>query len=382
MIVGLFPELTSAGGVQRAGRLTAAAMASFAERRSEPWCFLSLNDLPDKSSFQVGSQQIGFAGFGRSKPRFLQAAWKAARRRPSLIFALHPHLAPVVAAMQMAVPAARTAIFAHGVEVWTPLPFLRRKSLQRASLVFAPSADTACQLAAQQGLRQEKICRLPWSLGPEFDSPAGSSPFSGSLPQGFPRGRVILSVGRWDAREAYKGVDHLILALPRLLEAVPDLHLVAIGSGTDLPRLQRLAEQSSVTARVHFLDSLPQEQLVPAYDACDVFALPSRGEGFGLVFLEAMSRAKPVIGGAHGGIPDVIDDGVTGYLVQHGDLTQLVDRLKTLLTDEPLRRSMGQRALERVRLDFTFECFSRNLERAIGPMLAGTDGPIVKIRGH
>jgi glycosyltransferase involved in cell wall biosynthesis len=122
--------------------------------------------------------------------------------------------------------------------------------------------------------------------------------------------------------------------------------------------------------------------LVSAYDACDVFALPSRGEGFGLVFLEAMSRAKPVIGGAHGGIPDVIDDGVTGYLVQHGDLTQLADRLKTLLTDEPLRRSMGQRALERVRQDFTFECFSRNLERAIGPMLAGTDGPIVKIRGH
>jgi glycosyltransferase involved in cell wall biosynthesis len=184
---------------------------------------------------------------------------------------------------------------------------------------------------------------------------------------------VILTVGRWDAREAYKGVDHLILALPRLLEIVPDLHLVAIGSGTDMPRLQCLTHESQVTGNVHFLSALPQEQLAPCYEACDVFALPSRGEGFGLVFLEAMSHGKPVIGGAHGGTPDLIDDGVNGYLVQYGDLAQLADRLKLLLTDEVARRSMGTRALERVRRDFTFDCFSHNLEEAIEALLSLPD---------
>jgi phosphatidyl-myo-inositol dimannoside synthase len=379
VIVGLFPELTSTGGVQRAGRLTATALAAFADRRGEPWRFLSLNDPPDASPFRVGSHEIAFAGFNRSKPRFLRAAWSAARRQPSLIFALHPHLASVVAAMKLAAPAARTVIFAHGLEVWTPLPFIRRRSLRRADLVFAPSADTARQLAEQQGLPNEKIHRLPWSLGPEFGPCGGAGrcangsavPGSahGSLPQNFPRGRVILTVGRWDAREAYKGVDHLILALPRLLEIVPELHLVAVGSGTDVPRLQRLAQESRVTANVHFLSSLPQEQLAPAYDSCDVFALPSRGEGFGLVFLEAMSHGKPVIGGAHGGTPDVIDDGATGYLIPYGNVEQLGDRLKLLLTDETARRSMGARALDRVRRDFTFDRFSHNLEEALGPLL-------------
>jgi len=369
MIVGLFPELTSAGGVQRAGRLTAAALASFADRRGEPWCFLSLNDPPEASPFRVGSQEIAFTGFGRSKTRFLRAAWKATRSHPSLIFALHPNLAPVVAAMKLAAPAARTVIFAHGIEVWTPVPFVRRRSLQSADLVFAPSADTVRQLAAQQGVPSEKIRRLAWSLGPELDGSANGGPPNGSLPQDFPRGRVILSVGRWDAREAYKGVDHLISALPRLLETMPEVHLVAIGSGTDVPRLQRLAQESRVTANVHFLNSLPQEQLASAYDACDVFALPSRGEGFGLVFLEAMSHGKPVIGGAHGGTPDIIDDGVSGYLVQYGDLAQLADRLKLLLTDETARHLMGSRALERVRRDFTFHCFSRNLEDAVASLL-------------
>jgi glycosyltransferase involved in cell wall biosynthesis len=266
--------------------------------------------------------------------------------------------------MKLCAPAARAAIFAHGLEVWTPLPFIRRRSLQLADLVFAPSNDTACQLAEQQGLPSEKIRRLPWSLGPEFDSGAPVCA-SSQLPDGFPRGRVILTVGRWDAREAYKGVDHLILAMPRLLQVMPELQLVAIGSGTDVPRLKRLAQQSGVAARIHFLSSLPQEQLGPAYDACDVFALPSRGEGFGLVFLEAMSHGKPVVGGAHGGTPDVIEDGVTGYLVRYGDLAQLTDCLGRLLAQDTLRRSMGARALERVRRDFTFDRFARDLAAAL-----------------
>ena len=368
MIVGLFPELAAAGGVQRAGRLTAAVLALFAARRGQKVCFLSLNDAPEASPLRIGSREIVFCGFHRSKPRFFRAAWNAARQRPSLVVALHPHLAPVVAAMKLCAPSARTAIFAHGVEVWTPLPFLRRRSLRLADLVFAPSANTARQLAEQQGLPSEKIRRLPWSLGPEFDSGApvcaGSQP-----PDGFPRGRVILTVGRWDAREAYKGLDHLILAMPRLLQAVPDVHLVAIGSGTDVPRLQRLAQESGVASRVRFLSSLPQEDLWSAYAFCDVFALPSRGEGFGLVFLEAMSHGKPVVGGAHGGTPEIIENGVSGYLVQHGEVAQLADCIRLLLADDTLRLRMGQRAFERARSEFTFGRFTRDLTVTLEDLL-------------
>jgi phosphatidylinositol alpha-1,6-mannosyltransferase len=153
--------------------------------------------------------------------------------------------------------------------------------------------------------------------------------------------------------------------MPRLLRSVPDLHLVAIGGGTDLPRLKQLAQQSGAAAHIHFLSGLPQEQLAPAYEACDVFALPSRGEGFGLVFLEAMSHGKPVIGGAHGGTPDVVEDGVTGCLVRHGEVDQLSNRLQCLLADDALRRDMGARALARVRRDFTFGRFSRDLAAAL-----------------
>ena len=178
-----------------------------------------------------------------------------------------------------------------------------------------------------------------------------------------------MTVGRWDAGEAYKGVDHLIAALPELVREVPDLHLVAIGGGSDLSRLERLARQSGAAERIHFLPFLEPEKLDAAYDFCDVFALPSRGEGFGLVFLEAMSHHKPVVGGAHGGTPDIIEDGVSGYLVRYGEVSELADRLQRLLTDEPLRIRMGTAARQRVVRDFTFERFSAEFAARLDALL-------------
>jgi hypothetical protein len=111
-------------------------------------------------------------------------------------------------------------------------------------------------------------------------------------------------------------------------------------------------------------DGLPS-----AYDHCEVFAMPSRGEGFGLVFIEAMFRGRPVIGGAHGGTPEIIDDGINGFLVPHGDAAQLVDRLKRLLASDSVRREMGAQALAKVRRDFTFARFSSELAEILNELL-------------
>jgi phosphatidyl-myo-inositol dimannoside synthase len=368
VIVALFPELCGAGGIQRSGRLTAAALTLYASRHGEKCRFLSLNDQTSTSSVKIGAQEIQFTGFARSKRRLAAAAWRAAGERPCLVVALHPNLAPIVAAMKFRSPRSRVIVFAHGVEVWTPLSFLRRQSLRRCDSVLAPSAYTVRQLVEQQGTKPEKTGRLAWSLGPEFD--AGKTAAATVPPTGFPSGRIILTVGRWDAGEAYKGVDHLIAALPELLRGVPDLHLVAIGGGSDLLRLEQLARQSRAAKRIHFLPFLDPEKLDAAYDCCDVFALPSRGEGFGLVFLEAMSHCKPVVGGAHGGTPDIIEDGVSGYLVRYGEVSELASRLRQLLTDEPLRRQMGTAARERVLRDFTFERFSAEFTARLDALLA------------
>jgi phosphatidylinositol alpha-1,6-mannosyltransferase len=365
MIVGLFTELLSAGGVQRAGRHVAAVAAQFAAERGFSNRFLSLNDPQGLHTVRAGPHEFLFSGYARNKLQFGLAALRAAGRQPLLVIALHPHLAPVVGAMRWRAGKFRSIVFAHGLEVWQPLGWARRTALRGADLVIAPSRDTVQHLILDQEIRTEKVRRLAWGLDPEFEARL-RAPARPSRPPAFPDGaRIILAVGRWDPAERYKGADTLISALPRVLGTVPDAVLVLVGDGEDRPRLEQLARDSNVADHVRFLSGLAQEDLFGCYAHCDVFALPSRGEGFGLVFLEAMACAKPVIGGAHGGTPDVIEDGVTGILVPHGDSALLSSALELLLTNPARAAEMGGRAQERVRTGFTFEQFQSRLTQVL-----------------
>jgi phosphatidyl-myo-inositol dimannoside synthase len=364
VLIGLFPQLDSPGGIQRAGRHIAAVMTEFAGGRAMECRLLSLNDSPELHRLSVGGREFIFTGSERSKGRFTVAAWRAARRHAKLVVVGHPNLAPVAHAMRLVAPRIRSVVCTHGFEVWEPLSPLRRLALRKANFVLAPSKYTADHVAADQKVRKERIRLLPWALDPEFEAHTAAASLM-SLPGEFPKGRVILSVGRWVAAERYKGMDTLITALPRLLTRWPELELVMVGQGDDLGWLEHLAEENGVRRHVHFLSNLTSPQLAACYASCEIFALPSRGEGFGMVYLEAMANGKPVIGGSHGGAPEVIQDGITGYLVPHGDNVHLATSIQTLLTDPTLAKEMGRKGKERVERDFRFSVFAKSLKKIL-----------------
>ncbi len=364
MIVALFPALLSVGGIEMAGRQTAAALAAIADARGWRYRFLSLND--DKGEHEAGAGELHFRfhGFDRRKAQFVLAALRIAIARPKIIFAAHPNLAPIASAMRLFARDAQVIVGAHGIEVWQPLSRIRRRALSRADTVLAPSSDTAKKLVAVQGVPEAKIRRLPWPLDPEVMELA-RSPEQLPRPPQFPDGKVILSVGRWAANERYKGADLLIQALAELSKEFPDAHLVLVGQGDDLTRLQGLARKSGEAQRVHFLTQLSRKDLAGCYARAELFALPSTGEGFGLVFLEAMAFGKPVIGTALGGIPDIVEDGVTGILVDPENPLSLPSALRTLLSNDDLRQRMGRRAGELVRTCYGFESFRVNLAKVL-----------------
>lgn len=364
MIVGLFPELQATGGIQRTGRHIAAVVAAFARERNLECVLLSLCDPAGENRLEVGGVGFTFTGCARSKMRFVAKALRASRRGACAVIAAHPNLAPVVQAMRLVRPRLRSIICTHGIEVWEPLSPLQRFAMRRANLILAPSRDTAERAARVQHLPVLKIRRLPWALDPIFAARA-TWPVSPTPPVGYPEGRSILTVGRWVSSERYKGMDHLIAALPRLLTDNSDVHLVAVGEGDDRAWLENLADEHGVSLHVHFLSGLTQEQLSACYALCDIFALPSRGEGFGLAYLEAMAYGKPVVAGAHGGAPEIVEDGATGYLVPHGDVPQLANALATLLANPELRKKMGARGRGRVERDYQFAQFAKSLKRIL-----------------
>jgi phosphatidylinositol alpha-1,6-mannosyltransferase len=371
VLIGLFPELDGPGGVQRAGRHLASVMTEFAASHGMECRILSLNDGPELQRLTVADREIVFTGSERAKARFLATAIRAARRQAGkgkskikLVVAGHPNLAPVASAMRFVAPLLKSIVCTHGVEVWDPLTRMRRMALRRADVVLAPSKYTADHVAAIQRVATQKIRVLPWALDPQFEALA---PRSGKVaaPGNFPEGRVVLTVGRWRTDERYKGMDTLITALPRLLPRWPELQLAAVGDGDDREWLEDLAEENGVRRHVHFLSGLSYAELAACYAHCEIFALPSKGEGFGLVYLEAMACGKPVIGGAHGGAPEVIDDGKTGYLVAHGDAAQLATAIETLLADPALELEMGRLGKQRVENKFRFSVFAKSFRKIL-----------------
>src|SRR5271169_1554227 len=194
MIVGLFTELLSTGGVQRAGRHVAAVVAEFAAERGDPCRFLSLNDPQGLHTVRVGPTEFSVSGYARSKSQFVFAAMRAGGRKPSLVIALHPHLAPILWLMKARSRKFHTIVFAHGIEVWQPLGWPRGAALRRADLVIGPSADTVQHLISDQGVDAGKVQQLPWGLDPEFETRVAASVPS-ALPRDFPmNAQIILTV--------------------------------------------------------------------------------------------------------------------------------------------------------------------------------------------
>ena len=367
-VIGLFPELLGFGGVQEAGRLTASALTEIVSRREWSSEFLALNDSRGPHELTQAVRPFSFTGFGRAKIRFVLSAIARARsssdRAAPIILAAHPNLALPAAWMQRISSRLKIVVMAHGVEVWQPLSAARRRALQRANLVLAPSSYTAQKLIEVQGIPKEKIRLLPWPLNPEFLALA-QNPAALPLPKSFPHGRVIMTAARWAASERYKGADELIRAVAQLRDAHKDLHLAIVGGGDDLPRLRDLARDLGAAGQIHFLENIPRVELAACYAHADVFALPSMGEGFGFVFLEAMAFAKPVIAAAAGGATDLIAQGENGFLVKPRDVASLAQALDRLLRDDSLRAELGRRGAEKVRTQFRFEVFAAALERIL-----------------
>jgi len=363
-ILGLFTELLGVGGVQEAGRLTAAAIARIAARHGWSAEFLSLNDDAGEQCFEADAGNISLCGFARSKLQYVCAAIASGRKNSRILVAAHPNLAFPAQCARLFSPRLRVIVISHGVDVWKPLPMLTRRALLRADCLLVASRDTAQKLADVQGATPAKIRRLPWPLNPSFLRMA-DSPKELSLPRSFPQGQVILTVGRWNSSERYKGADDLIRSVAQLRTDFPSLHMVAVGAGDDLSRLQELTANLNVSDRVHFFQGLSRAEIAACYSRADIFALPSTGEGFGIVYLEAMAFSKPVVGTACGGTTDLIEDGMNGLLVPPRDNVALVAGLRRLLSNQALQNTLGRRGADMVRQKYRFGVFEADLEHLL-----------------
>jgi len=138
-----------------------------------------------------------------------------------------------------------------------------------------------------------------------------------------------------------KGCEYLLRAFLILKDKFDNIVLDIAGGGVLLPKMKELAAQLNILEKVSFYGAVTNDRMLELMNHCNIFALPSFNEGFGIVYLEAMSLKKPVIGTQGEGISEIIKDGFNGFLVKPKDVNSLVEKLELLIKSQSLRNKIG-----------------------------------------
>lgn len=239
------------------------------------------------------------------------------------------------------------AVWMHGIESWYHLSRFRKQVLRQAELVLVNSHFTLNRFQELHGpLENARVCYLateqdePPAILPDFQGPP-----------------TVLILGRQDKNNYYKGHRELIECWPRVVNAVPDARLVIAGGGDGLHLTRQLVTQSPVADQIEVLGFVPDEKLPAVWQRAHLFAMPSRKEGFGLVYIEAMRYSLPVIASVHDAGQEVNLDGMTGFNVDLDKKTELSDRIVELLRDSDLAHSLGRAAQDRWHGMFRYSYF-------------------------
>ena len=268
-----------------------------------------------------------------------RVCFEVLRRRPQVVFCGHLFMAPLGLILAR-LAGAQFVVQTHGIEAWQPPGALVRASCAGASLILSVSRYTRAQILRWAELAPERVRVLPDTFGASF-APA-SAGNDDSL--GLDGKKILLTVGRLDRREAYKGHDRVIAALPALVAGGHDVYYFVAGTGDDRPRLEALARHHAVTERVEFVGAVPKDRLIELYRRADLFVMPSTGEGFGIAFVEAMARDTPALRLGVGGACDALGDGELGIMVAPDE--DLAARISAQLSAPGLRGAPLAAAVE------------------------------------
>lgn len=299
----------------------------------------------------------------RRQPVFAAQLWlrRAFGRHDFLLFDL------VGLARSLALPGPRPpyAILCHGIELERiESGSAHERALLGASRLIANSHTTAAYLRDRYAAAAPRIRAVPLCIDPRlgdrfraFEASAAAEPHA-SPP-------VVLIIGRLWSEERGKGHDELLEGWPRVRAAVPGAELWVVGDGDDRSRLEAKAAEIGVAGSVRFLGRVSDDELARCYARASLFAMPSRQEGFGLVYAEAMWHGLPCLASTRDAGAEVVRDGETGVLVPYGDVDAIARAIARLLRDPEALARMGAEARREARERFGYERFRRDFLAAI-----------------
>lgn len=302
-------------------------------------------------------QSLSLASIRWYKGNRLSFAWSLVKSNAELMLLDHVGLARLPGLLPRWLRP-RYLLLIHGVEIWNQNRRDYYRTARNADFLIANSEFTAQKSRAHyQDLPPIQVC-LP---GKDFSN--AHTPVTEVKVKVGPRAMLI--VGRLDASQRHKGHDQLLRCMPWILRRVSDAQLIIAGSGDDRPRLEQLAAQLGIAKQVEFTGWCNEGQLKNLYSRCALFVMPSSGDGFGLVFLEAMQHSLPCVGLQNSAAAEIFQNDCSGVLVDREDIHGMAEKLSALLLDVQQRKKLGDAAHARYQSQFRTEHYVARLRSVL-----------------
>lgn len=323
---------SATGGIEKVCRAAGKALHEIAVEHGGELAVYSMHDSPGSTDQNYFPSSI-FRGFGSNRLKFTASSVAKGRSAECIVLS-HINLLPVGFLIKKFSPKTKLVLLAHGIEVWEKFSGFKKKMLADVDLFLAVSSFTAAKLQSQHNIITEKVKVLHNCLDP-FLQKSAQPILEADMQRRYGidvNDFVLLTVTRLKFSEQYKGYDKVIEVLQAVKKTIPGIKYMVAGKydEAEKARLDAMVFENGLNDTVVFTGFVKDEELNAHFNIADAYIMPSTGEGFGIVFIEALFYGLPVIAGNMDGSVDALDNGYFGQLVNPNRGEEIVDAIKKI----------------------------------------------------
>ena len=340
------------GGIQQFNRRVVSALCSLINDKNVT--IILKGDTSE--SIENRPEKAKFVACGNSRVQFFSESLRNTKEA-DILFLGHVNLLPIAFLVKLIRPKIKIILFVHGIDVWGHNG-RKIKKFDRYFIKFVDQVASVSNFTAQKMSESFIVPKDKFTIFSNAVDPLDIKDSGNGLVNKLP---MLLTVARLSENERGKHHDSVLKALPKIIQAVPNVKYRIIGDGVLRKELEDLATSLGVLHAVEFKGRVSDEDLAKSYEEASVFVMPSEKEGFGIVFLEAWLRKIPVICGTQDASHEVVSHGVDGFAIHHDDIDSLSEKIIFLLENKNSAINMGKAGHQKVLENYLMNNFVERL---------------------
>lgn len=354
---------SATGGIEKVSRQLGKALYDLSIDNAGKLDVYSMYDHNDEIEEKYFPRSV-FKGFNEYKVWFMLAAFFSGIKKDKVILS---HINLLLPGILIKTFSSKTKLImlAHGIEVWDTLPAWKRWMLGKCDKILPVSSFTKEKMITAQRIDENKLAVLNNSLDPFLSAPKNSGKDARLLKRyGLQKDDTILmTLTRLSSKEKYKGYDNVLAAMPDLKQQYPGIKYLILGKYdyAERKRLNKIISDLNLDDDVIITGYIPDDEIAAHFETADIYIMPSKKEGFGLVFIEAMYYGKPVVAGNKDGSADALGNGEFGVLVDPDDSEEIKIGIEKILKQFEVYRPSFENVLKR----FSFENYKKKLQEVL-----------------